>query len=108
TPRLKASDLRIAVLESNPLVTVSADTAKVVQATAKLLSKAGARVKRAEPAGLDWQQGWDDWCDLWNYMNRVLHPLAERERFFDMIGSSDPSARSTARAARLDMAQYFT
>src|SRR5262245_41676711 len=37
TPSLKASDLRIAVLESNPLVEVSQDTAKVVQATAKLL-----------------------------------------------------------------------
>src|SRR5258707_13611264 len=62
TPSLKAKDLRLAVLESNPLVKVSADTAKVVQATAKLLSKAGAKVKRAEPEGLDWQQGWDDWC----------------------------------------------
>src|SRR5262249_10714571 len=107
TPALEAKGLRIAVLESNPLVKVSADTARVVQATAKLLSKAGAKVKRAEPAGLDWRQGWDDWCDLWNYMNRVLQPLAERERFFDKAQSDDPSARSTARAARLDMAQYF-
>jgi amidase len=40
TPAFKAGDLRIAVLESNPLVPVSADTAKVVQATARLLSKA--------------------------------------------------------------------
>jgi amidase len=107
TPSLKAKDLRIAVLESNPLVKVSADTAKVVQATAKLLAKAGAKVKRAEPEGLDWRQGWDDWCDLWNYMNRALHPLSERERFFAMAQSSDPSAQSVARAARLDMAQYF-
>ena len=107
TPKLKAKDLRIAVLESNRLVKVSADTAKVVQATAKLLSKAGAKVTRAEPAGLEWQQGWDDWCDLWNYMNRALHPLAERERFFAMIDSDDPSERSAARAARLDMAQFF-
>ena len=108
TPALKAKGLRIAVLESNPLVRVSADTGKVVQATAKLLSNAGAKLKRAEPAALDWQQGWDDWCDLWNYMNRVLQPLSERERFFAMAQSDDPSARSTARAARLDMAQYFT
>src|SRR5215468_7487089 len=93
TPSLRLKDLRIAVLESNPLVKVSADTAKVVQATAKLLAKAGAKVKRAEPAGLDWRQGWDDWCDLWNYMNRALHPLSERERFFAMAQSSDPSAR---------------
>ncbi len=107
TPTLKAKDLRIAVLESNPLVKVSADTARVVQATAKLLSKAGAKVKRAEPECLDWRQGWDDWCDLWNYMNRALHPLAERERFFAMVESSDPSARSVGRAARLDMAEYF-
>jgi amidase len=106
-PALRASGLRIAVLESNPLVKVSADTARVVQATSKLLSEAGAKVKRAEPAGLDWQLGWDDWCDLWNYMNRVLQPLSERERFFAMAQSEDPSARSTARAARLDMAQYF-
>jgi len=61
TPALKPRDLRIAVLESNPLVKVSADTAAVVQATVRLLTKAGATVKRAEPAGLDWRQGWDDW-----------------------------------------------
>jgi amidase len=107
TPNLRAKDLRIAVLESNPLVKVSADTAKVVQATAKLLAKAGAKVKPVEPDGLDWQQGWDDWCDLWNYMNLCLQPPAERERFFATAGSSDPSARSAARASRLDMAQYF-
>src|SRR5260221_2688179 len=64
TPKLKAGDLRIAVLETNPLVRVSEDTAKVVQATARLLSRAGAKVKRAEPEGLDWTQSWDDWCDL--------------------------------------------
>jgi amidase len=57
TPKLSAKDLRIAVLTSNSLVQVSADTASVVQATAKLLSKAGAKVKHAEPKGLDWQQG---------------------------------------------------
>src|SRR5262249_51199307 len=107
TPSFKAKDLRIAVLESNPLVKVSTDTATVVQATAKLLAKAGAKVKRAEPEGLDWRQGWDDWCDSWNYMNRALHPLSERERFFAMAQSSDPSARSVGRAARLDMGQYF-
>ena len=107
-PSLKAGDLRIAVLESNPLVAVSNDTAKVVQATAKLLSRAGAKVKRAEPAGLDWMQGWEDWCDLYQYENRVLQPLSERERFFEMIDSPDPSARSTARAARLDMGAFFT
>jgi amidase len=107
-PSLKAGDLRIAVLESNPLVPVSNDTAKVVQATAKLLSRAGAKVKRAEPAGLDWTQGWEDWCDLYQYENRVLQPLSERERFFAMIDSADPSARSTARAARLDMGAFFT
>ena len=106
-PSLKAGDLRIAVLESNPLVAVSNDIAKVVQATAKLLSKAGAKVKRAEPAGLDWKQSWEDWCDLYQYENRALQPLAERERFFPMIDSSDPSARSTARAARLDMGAFF-
>src|SRR5215208_3316455 len=44
TPKLTAGDLRIAVLESNPLVKVSDDTAKVVQATARLLSRAGAKV----------------------------------------------------------------
>jgi amidase len=107
TPGLKAGELRIAVLESNPLVKVSADTAKVVQATVKLLSKAGVKVKRDEPKGLGWQQGWDDWCDLWNYMNRTLQPLTERERFFAMIDSDDPSSRSAGRAARLDMAQFF-
>jgi amidase len=107
TPGLKAKDLRIAVLESNPLVKVSADTAKVVQATAKLLSKAGAKAKRAEPEGLDWQQGWDDWCDLFNYLVRALQPLSERERFFAMVDSNDPSARSAGRASRLDMAQFF-
>lgn len=107
TPKLKASDLRIAVLESNPLVKVSDDTAKVVQATTKLLSKAGAKVKRAEPEGLDWTQGWEDWCDLFQYLLNSLKPLEQRERFFPMIDSSDPSARSAARGARLDMGQFF-
>lgn len=107
TPRLAAGDLRIAVLGSNPLVEVSADTARVVQATARLLSRAGARVKRAEPQGLDWMQGWEDWCDLFQYMIQSLQPLKARERFFPMIGSSDPSARSAARAARLDMGEFF-
>src|SRR4051812_1451386 len=97
TPRLTAGDLRIAVLETNPLVKVSADTAMVVQATAALLSKAGATVKRAEPEGLEWTQSWDDWSDLLQYMVQSLQPLAARERYFPMIGSSDPSVRSVAR-----------
>ena len=37
TPQAQGGDLRIAVLDSNPLVQVSADTAAVVQATARLL-----------------------------------------------------------------------
>ncbi len=106
-PALKAGDLRIAVLESNPLVEVSRDTARVVQATARLLAKAGARVKRAEPADFDWMQSWEDWCDLYQYESRALDPLSERERFFPMIDSPDPSVRSTARAARLDMGAFF-
>jgi amidase len=61
SPALKPKDLRIAVVESNPLVKVSADTAAVLQATVRLLAKAGAKVRRGEPAGLDWRQGWDDW-----------------------------------------------
>ncbi len=107
TPRVKAGDLRIAVLESNPLVSVSADTAAVVQTTAKLLAKAGARVKRAEPVGLDWRQGFDDWIDLFQYQNRALEPLEERQPFFGSDGGSDPSARSMARTARLDLAEFF-
>lgn len=107
TPRLAAADLRIAVLTSNPLVPVSTDMASVVQATAKLLSGAGAKVKRAEPEGLDWQQGWDDWSDLFQYMIMNGQPLAERERHFDRLESPDPTARSVARAARLSMAQFF-
>ncbi len=107
TPRLEASDLRIAVLESNSLVTVSQDTAKVVQATARLLSKAGAKVKRAEPAGLDWMTGWEDWCDLFQYLVNALKPLEERERLMAMGQATDPSARSAARGARLDMAGFF-
>jgi amidase len=107
TPRLTASDLRIAVLESNPLVQVSDDTAKVVQATARLLSKAGAKVKRAEPGALDWQQAWDDWSDLFQYMIQALRPVVLRERLFAKANASDPSARSAARGARLDMAQFF-
>jgi amidase len=106
-PRLKPADLRIAVLESNPLVQVSADTAAVVQATARLLAKAGARVKRAAPKDLDWRQSWDDWIDLFQYQNRALQPLAERQPFFGADGGSDPSARSMVRTARLDMAEFF-
>src|SRR5262245_61653089 len=50
-PAANPKGLRIAVLESNPLVTVSADTAAVVQQTARLLTKAGAKLKPAEPEG---------------------------------------------------------
>lgn len=107
TPKLSAKGLRIAVLGSNPLVKVSADTEAVVQATAKLLSRAGAKVKRAQPEGLDWQQAWDDWSDLFQYLIRALQPLSERERFFAKTDSPDPSRRSVARAARLDLGQFF-
>ena len=106
-PALKAKDLRIAVVESNPLVRVSADTAAVVQATVRLLAKAGAKVKRAEPDGLDWRQGWDDWSDLFLYQVRALQPLSERERTFAAGESADPSTRSAARTARLDLAEFF-
>jgi amidase len=106
-PVLKPKDLRIALLDSNPLVPVSADTAAVVQATARLLGRAGAKVKRAEPASFDWQQSWDDWSDLLQYEVRALQPLAERERFFARAASADPTVRSVARAARLDMAEFF-
>jgi amidase len=64
-------------------------------------------VKRAEPEELDWMQSWEDWCDLFQYLIMALQPLAERERYFPMIDSSDPSARSAARAAPLDIAQFF-
>jgi amidase len=107
TPTFKPGDLRIAVLDSNPLVRVSADTAAVVQATARLLGKAGAKVRRAEPAAFDWQKSWDDWSDLLQYEVRALQPLAECERFFARTDAADPSVRSVARAARLDMAQFF-
>jgi amidase len=107
TPKLAARDLRIAVLEGNPLVPVSADTAKVIQDTARLLAGAGTRVKRAEPEGLDWRQSWDDWSDLLQYEVRALQPLAERERFFGRTDDADPSTRSVSRAAHLDMAEFF-
>lgn len=107
TPKLTAKGLRIAVLTSNPLVEISAATASVVEATAKMLSKAGAKVKYAEPDGLDWQQGWDDWSDLFQYMIQSEKTLAERERLFDRLESADPTRRSVARAARLSMAQFF-
>lgn len=106
-PVLQPKELRIAVVESNPLVEVSADTASVVQATVRLLAKAGAKVKRAEPAGLDWRQGWDDWSDLFLYQVRALQPLSEREGTFALGESSNPSARSTVRTARLDLAEFF-
>ncbi|MBV8188928.1 MAG: amidase [Alphaproteobacteria bacterium] len=107
TPAVKMGDLRLAMIESNPLVTVSAATAAVVQATTKLLAKAGAKVKRAEPAGLDWQLAWDDWSDLLQYEVLALLPLEEREPMFGGADSPDPSPRSRARAARLDMAEFF-
>jgi amidase len=106
-PRLKAGELRIAVLESNPLVPVSADTAAVVQATVRLLAKAGAKVKRAAPPGLDWRQTWDDWIDLFQYQNRALQPLSERQPFFEQDGGADPSVRSVVRTARLDIAEFL-
>ncbi|WP_422000136.1 amidase [Reyranella sp.] len=108
TPSLAAAGLRIAVLESNPLVRISADTAKVVEATARLLARAGARVKRAEPAGLDWQQAWDDWSDLFQYQVRALEPLSVRQRHIGRpADSADPSRRSAVRTASLDLAAFF-
>jgi len=106
-PAATPKDLRIAFIDSNPLVKVSADTASVVQQTVRLLSKAGAKVKRAEPQGLDWQQGWDDWADLFQYQVRALQPLSERERTFDRINLPDPTARSLGRTARLDIAEFL-
>jgi amidase len=108
TPRLAAKGLRIAVLESNSLVPVSADTAKVVQATAKLLAKAGAKVTHAAPAGLDWQDVWEVWCDLFNFMVHALDPLSVREPLLAGVNSADPTERSAARAARLDLLTFFT
>ena len=106
-PAVKPGGLRIAVVESNPLVKVSADTAKVVQATARLLSRAGAKVKRAAPAGLDWRRAWEDWIDLFQYQIRALQPLAEREATLTAGDSSDPMALSVRRTARLDLAEFF-
>ncbi|MBM3650640.1 MAG: amidase [Alphaproteobacteria bacterium] len=107
-PALTVAGLRIAVLESNPLVPASSDTARVVQATARQLAKAGAKVKRAVPAGLDWQQAWDDWSDLFQYQVRALQPLADRQRFFTMAADSpDPSRRSAVRTAQLDLGAFF-
>ena len=106
-PAANASDLTIAVIESNPLMRVSADTAAVVQQTARLLAKAGAKVKRAEPAGLDWQQGWEDWCDLFHYLVRAFQPLSEREPTFGLTESADPTERSAGRTARLDIGDFF-
>ena len=107
TPKLSAKGLRIAALTSNPLVEVSADTAAVVQATIRLLSKAGAKVKPIAPERMNWQQAWDDWSDLFQYLIHALQPLGERERFFGRDQSKDPSTRSVARAARLDLGQFF-
>jgi amidase len=106
-PALPCKGLRIAVVDSNPLVMVSADTAAVVQQTVRLLAKAGAKVKRAEPSGLDWRQGWDDWSDLFQYQVRALQPLAQRERSFGRETSADPSTRSVGRTARLDLGEFF-
>ncbi len=108
TPKLTAKGLRIAVLASNSLVPVSADTASVVETTVRLLSKAGVRVRHAQPEHLDWQQGWDDWSDLFQYMIRHDSPLAERERHFERLESSDPTQRSVARASRLSLTQFFS
>jgi amidase len=105
-PAANPKGLRIAVLESNPLVQVSADTAAVVQQTVRLLTKAGAKVKRAAP-DIDWRQAWDDWSDLFQYQVRALQPLAEREHTFGREAASDPSARSAGRTARLDIAEFL-
>lgn len=106
-PAAKPADLRIAVIATNPLVGSSADTRAVVQQTVRLLTKAGARVKRAMPEGLDWRQAWDDWSDLFQYQVRALQTVAERERYFTPRESQDPSYLSTVRTARLDLAQFF-
>jgi amidase len=107
TPKLVAKGLRIAFVDSNPLVPASDETVRVAQETVRLLAKAEVKVRRAEPDGLDWQQAWDDWSDLLQYEVRALQPLAERERFFDKTDAPDPSLRSTARVSRLDLADFF-
>jgi amidase len=107
TPKLSAKGLRIAFIDSNPLVPASAETGRVVQETVRRLAKTGMKVKCAEPEGLDWQQAWDDWSDLLQYEVRALQPLAERERFFNKTDAPDPSLRSVSRAAKLDLAEFF-
>ena len=42
--------------------------------------KAGAKVKRAEPEGLDWRQGWDDWCRSLPVPGPRAAAAGERER----------------------------
>ncbi len=42
-----------------------------------------------------------------NTLVQPLQKLSARERYFPMAGSSDPSARSAARASRLDMGEFF-
>jgi amidase len=106
-PAANPKDLRIAFIESNPQVTVSADTAAVVQQTVRLLTKAGAKVKRAEPKGLDWMQGWNDWADLFQYQVRALEPAAEREATLTAGDPDNPTALSVRRTARLDLAEFF-
>ncbi|MBS0222996.1 MAG: amidase [Proteobacteria bacterium] len=107
TPKLAVKGLRIAFIDRNPLVPASAETARVLQETVRLLSKAGVKTKRAEPEGMDWQRAWDDWSDLLQYEVRALQPLAEREPFFGRADAPDPSMRSVARAAKLDLAEFF-
>jgi len=107
TPKLAVKGLRIAVIDSNSLVPASAETARVVQETVRLLTKAGAKVKRAEPDELDWQQAWDDWSDLLQFEVQALQPIEVRERFFDKTDAPDPSVRSAARTAKLGLADFF-
>lgn len=107
TPKLAAKGLRIAVLSCNPLVAPSAAVGATLETTIRVLSRAGAKVRHAEPAGMDWQQAWDDWSDLFQYMILALAPLSIRERFFGRDRSPDPSSRSVARAARLDLGAYL-
>ena len=107
-PRCKAKDLRIAVHREQSAGQGVGRHRVRRAATVRLLTKAGAKVKRAEPEGLDWRQGWDDWC-------RSL-PLpgprpaaARRARAHFRAWSSRPIRRRAraARTARLDMARVL-
>lgn len=103
--KIEPTEITIALATDWPFLPVNGDTRRVIEDLAKTLKRAGFKVKHAVP-GIDFERAWTAWSELMGYMTRTFEPLESRRRFFAYADSPDPSRRATAKAAKLDMAEF--